>query len=80
MWLPTPVYERIPEIWVLLGLLFFALGLYIGFGYTLTFLYLAIGAGCFVRGIWINMIRRFHRSRTDSAGQAAAGSAGVSNS
>ena len=79
MWLPTPVYERIPEFWVLMGLLFFALGLYIGFGYTLTFLYLAIGAGCFVRGVWINMMRRFYRSQNNVADQASGGNPAVTN-
>ena len=73
MWLTTPVYERIPEFWVLLGLLFFALGLYIGFDYMLTYLYLSIGASCFVRGVWISMMRRYFRSRYDAADQAPAG-------
>ena len=80
MWLPKPVYERIPEFWVLLGLLFFALGLYIGFDYVLTFLYLAIGAGCFVRGVWIGMMRRYYRSQYDAAGQVAAGNSAASDS
>jgi hypothetical protein len=72
MWLPKPVYERIPEFWVLLGLLFFALGLYVGFESMLTCLYLAVGAGCFVRGVWISMIRRYYRSRYEAVGRAAA--------
>jgi hypothetical protein len=67
MWLPTSVYERIPEFWVLMGLLFFALGLYVGFGYSLTFLYLGIGVGCFIRGIFVQVLRWRYRANTSDA-------------
>ena len=63
MWLPTPVYERVPDFWILLGLLFFSLGLYIGFNYELIFLYLAVGMGCILRGIWIYIARWKFRSK-----------------
>ena len=67
MWLPTPIYERIPQFWLLLGLLFFALGLYIGFDFELIFLYLALGFLCLARGIWIQMMRlRYRDARKDS--------------
>jgi uncharacterized membrane protein HdeD (DUF308 family) len=69
MWLPTPVYERIPEFWILMGLLFFSLGLYIGFDFSLTFLYLAVGAACFIRGIWVQVMRLRHRSNTPDASE-----------
>ena len=68
MRLPTPVYERIPEFWILLSLLFFALGLYVGFDYSLTYLYLAVGVFCFVRGVWTQILRWRNRANTvDSA-------------
>ena len=61
MWLPTPVYERIPDFWVLLSLLFFALALYIGIEFDLFLVYLAVGIGCLSRAIWIYSARIHYR-------------------
>ena len=58
MWLPTPVYERIPQFWFLLGLLFMSAGTYIGFDYQLSFLYFAVGFGCSTWGLCILAMRR----------------------
>ena len=65
MWLPTPVYERVPDFWILMGLLFFSLGLYIGFDFELIFVYLAVGLACLVRGIWCFVVRWSFRSKTE---------------
>lgn len=66
MWVPAPLYERIPQFWLLLGLLFISLGLYIGFDFELIFFYLALGIVCLARGIWIQMLRtRFRGKRRD---------------
>jgi hypothetical protein len=46
MWIPTPVQERLPMFWLLLGLLFIATGIFLGFDYSATFIYLAIGVAC----------------------------------
>ena len=46
----TDVFERLPQVWVLLGLLFIAGGLYLGFDYSLVFVYLGIGLACFMYG------------------------------
>ena len=62
MWLPTSLYERIPEFWFLMGLGFFAFGLYLGFDYTLIYVYLAIGVGCFARSLWTFFARRKYRA------------------
>ena len=63
MWLPAPIYERVPQFWLLLGLLFFAFGLYLGFEFELIFAYLALGALCVARSIWVFLARRMHRSK-----------------
>jgi hypothetical protein len=63
MWVPTPLYERIPQFWLLLGLLFIALGLYVGFDFELIFFYLALGIVCVTRGIWIQMLRTRYRDK-----------------
>jgi hypothetical protein len=61
MWLPTPVYERIPQLWFLFGLLFVAYGLYVGLDIATSIVYLAVGlAGCFT-GACVAALRSRHR-------------------
>ena len=51
MKLVTIVFERLPMVWFLLGLLFNAGGLYLGFDYSLAFFYLMIGWFCCAYGL-----------------------------
>jgi hypothetical protein len=57
MWLPTPVYERIPQFWLLLGLLFMSSGTYLGFDYELSFVYFGVGFACCIWSLWIFSMR-----------------------
>jgi len=57
MWLPTPVYERIPQFWFLIGLLFMSSGTYIGFDYSLSFIYFGVGFACSIWGLMIFSLR-----------------------
>ena len=68
MWSPTPIYERIPQVWFLLGLLFIATGLYLGFEYSQSFWYLAIGCFCCAFSVAIFVLRRGERPREQAAG------------
>ena len=61
MWLPDSIYALVPQFWLLMGLLFFAFGLYLGFEYQLIFVYLATGSFCVLRSLWIYKIRREFR-------------------
>ncbi len=61
MWLPTPIYERTPQLWLLMGGLFVVLGLYIGFAYKLTVFYLALGVFCVGRGVHVRRLRSNYR-------------------
>ncbi len=61
MWIPTPIYERIPQFWFLLGLLFIATGLFLGFEYTLVFWYAGIGFACCMYGVGIFFVRIGYR-------------------
>lgn len=61
MWLPTPIYERTPQLWLLMAVLFVVLGLYIGFAYKLTIFYLALGIVCAGRGFHVLRMRRHYR-------------------
>ena len=74
MWIPTPIYERIPQFWLLLGLLFMSSGLYLGFDYQLTFLYFGTGVVCFVWSIRIFVMRLiYRRSRQEQTNAEPAG-------
>ena len=61
MWIPTPIYERIPQFWLLLGLLFMSTGTYIGFDYKLSFLYFGVGFACSIWSLCIFSMRLKHR-------------------
>jgi len=64
MWLPTPIYERLPQFWLLMGLLFMSGGTYIGFDYSLSFAYFGVGFACV---IWsLNVFAMRQRSRQDA--------------
>ena len=66
MWLASPIYARVPQFWLLLGLLFFAFGLYLGFEFNLIFIYLGIGILCIGRSALIFQTRHKHRSQKDA--------------
>ena len=63
MWLPTPVYERIPQFFFLLGLLFIANGLYLGFDFAISFVYFGVGALSSAYGMGVFVVRRVNRSQ-----------------
>lgn len=67
MWPPTPIYERVPVVWVLLGLLFNATGLYLGFEYPLSFAYMMVGWFCAAYGVAIFALRLRERPKTSAA-------------
>lgn len=45
MWLPSAIYEKAPHYWLLLGLLFIIIGMYLGFEVQREYLYAGIGLG-----------------------------------
>ena len=53
MFIPTSIYERLPQFWLLLGLLFMSSGTYLGFDYSLSFLYFGVGFVCCLWSMWI---------------------------
>ena len=77
MWLPTPIYERTPQLWILMAVLFVVLSLYIGFAYKLTIFYLALGVYCAVRGFRVLRMRRnFRHDKADIEADPAVEAAG----
>ena len=63
MWIPTPIYERIPQFWLLLGLLFMSSGTYLGFEYKLSFLYFGVCFVCCFWSLWIFTMRLKRRGQ-----------------
>jgi len=62
MWLPRPVYEHLPQFWILLGLLFVANGLYIGIDFAISLASIAVGLVCCAFGVGVAVVRTRHRS------------------
>ncbi len=60
----TIVQERVPLVWVLVGLLFQSTGVYMGFDNGLTFVYMIVGMFCFVFGLVLFALRLRERPRT----------------
>jgi len=54
-------------VWVLLGLLFNAAGLYLGFDYSLSFVYLAVGWFCIVLGAVVHVLQSQERPKLTRA-------------
>ncbi len=63
----TTVFERLPMVWFLLGLLFNATGLYLGFDYSLAFGYMIVGWFCCAYGVALFALRFRERPRTSAA-------------
>ncbi len=61
MWLPTPVYERVPAFYVLAGLLLITDGLYLGFELPISFYYVGFGLASFTWGVAIRIKRISYR-------------------
>lgn len=51
MRLTANIFERLPQAWVLVGLLIITTGVYLGFDYSFVFVYLGVGVLCFLYGV-----------------------------
>ncbi len=72
MWLPTPIYERVPHFYVLVGLLLITDGLYLGFDFSYSFYYFGLGFASFAWGVGIFILRMKYRQAQPDA-QTASG-------
>ena len=62
MLLSDNVYRRVPQYWMLIGILFVLFGLFVGTGYKLFPAYMGLGILCIGRSIWIYQARwRYHK-------------------
>ena len=70
MWLPTPLYERVPNIWLVLGLLFIAYGIYLGLDLPPSIGALIMGLFCIVYGFGISLLRSRYRQKHSADGDS----------
>ncbi len=59
--------ERLPMVWFLLGLLFNAAGLFLGFDFSIAFGYMIVGWLCCAFGILIFVMQRMERPKKSAA-------------
>ena len=64
MWLPTPIYEALPYLYVVGGVLFISGTLYIGLTAPGTPLYVACGLVSIVYGAYIFAKRHYSRNQS----------------
>ena len=57
------VFERMPMVWFLLGLLFNALALWIGFEASMFFFYMILGWGCCIYGLALYVLQRMEKPK-----------------
>jgi hypothetical protein len=57
MWLPDPLYEALPYLYLVIGTLFLGGAVYLGIGAAGTPYYFALGILCVVGGVVIYMRR-----------------------
>ncbi len=63
----TTIFEKHPMVWFLLGLLFNAAGLYLGFEYSLAFGYIIVAWFCCAYGIALYVFRLRESTRSSAA-------------
>ena len=61
------IFERLPMVWFLLGLLFNSLALYLGIESSLFFVYLIVGWGCCAYGLAIYFLQKLERPKQSQA-------------
>ncbi len=57
MRLPESVYERLPQVWLLLGFLFIVTGVLLGTEFPVTYIYFALGVACIFWSFCIVVLR-----------------------
>jgi len=78
MWLPTPIYERLPHFLLLVGLIFMSTVMYLGLDHPQAPMYFGSGFFCCLWSMLIFSLRLRHRrpvERPDSQREAVGASA-----
>jgi len=76
MWLRGSIYERIPQIMLILGLLFMFSAAYLDLTDPWAKLYFATGVICFLWSLWVVSARLRHRKPQDEDAKNADAASG----
>ena len=68
MWLPEPVYESLPYLYMAVGAAFIGGAIYIGIGHVATPYYLGVGIFSILAGIVIHLRRATARKGKGGSG------------
>ncbi|MCG8450662.1 MAG: hypothetical protein MI725_13920 [Pirellulales bacterium] len=71
MWLPGPLYEALPYVYIFGGVLFIAGTLYLGLDASGATLYISCGLASIVSGAAVFLRRQMARKRMQDAADAA---------
>lgn len=72
MWIPGPLYESLPYLYILGGVIFISGTLYIGVTAPGASLYIACGLISIVAGLVVFVRRQMHRSSAEQVDKAEA--------
>ena len=65
MLVPDNLYRRIPQYWMVIGILFLVFGLFVGADYKLFPAYIGLGVLCVTRALWIYQARWQYHKRNE---------------
>ena len=66
MWLPKPLYEALPAIYVVVGVLFLCGAAYLSFVHEAAAAYAGIGTVCILGGLLVRRLRMQPRDKPSS--------------
>lgn len=68
MWIPAPIYERIPVFMLLAGVVFVGSAFYIGFHIPISYFYCDVGVACLFWGAVVFALRAGFRKGARNEG------------
>ncbi len=71
MWLPKPIYEALPAIYIIVGALFLAGSFYLGLTHVAAPPYAGMGVICLLSGVFVRARRQEARRNKTAANSAA---------
>lgn len=75
MWIPTPVYERIPLFMLIAGAVFVGAAFYIGFHVPISYFYCGVGVACLFWGAVVFALRVGFRKKSGADTSGGVGEA-----
>ncbi len=67
MWLPKSIYEALPAIYMVIGVVFLVGAGYLGFSHPASLAYAGVGIVCILTGVFIRELRHEARNSQKNA-------------